>query len=1140
MLAPTLIVGLGGTGSDIIGRVSRQVSEAQAESIRFVVFDTDVNELRQIRQDNGKIRTIQTSSRITVGEYLARDANARENWFPVNDILNKKVISEGAGQVRAISRLAMDAALKEGNIEELHKSIAELNRLAGEQLEQALRVIIVSSLAGGTGSGLILPVALYIRNYVTTKFKQNANIIRGFFILPEVFYEVITSQQERNNLRCNAYAALRELDAFMMKGDGALPERYKGLKFEIPRVGTEEYDEYNVSPYDFCFLFDGQNKDGKKLSSFEEYKDHAAKCIFAQSIGPMNKRSNSSEDNVIRLLAETGGRSRYCGAGSALLVYPFQDIKEYLSLQWLKESVSNQWLVFDQEYKKLKEENKKKRSMGFQVSNVSQEKYYLTSVNAGAENGNGFAMAIKRACSNLSAEGLEEDVSKSMTYLYALEEHVKQMVASVQADIEEIRHMAEIRLSNINAEGDVYNFTPAYTQLKLYKAKAVKATRETGMTIAYTLFHGDNGSVTKTKMDYQLETYLRDSETGSFIHPNAVRYFLCQTLEDVKKQKLYCANELANVRDYIMSFEETAFDDLTTEDVKERFEDQAEKLQKRNIVTKLVNKSQREEAERRLRTFGAKITEYRNTAVLDLVLQEAMDYVTKMIEAFQTFYTVFENRVERVKYDIKNIENKYQNSSGHAVRYVCTSKECLKKISEKAVYTNDGLDLPGELCDQIYSKVREYAMLGDEKPNNDSYFLELFDKAIIQYFRDALIESYGSILDIDVISAIEMEAEYGHEIFDREGLDRYIEDVVSSTKILAAPFIEEPIGEQRQPVRACAYHPDIYKESDLARAALVDRLLANNGGVKDEDIDKNMILFYEAIYGLRASDLSKFAPPENTKTVNRPAGEYYKAYFSLVNRIKPGEGGKGVITPHLDKRWHLISQLPDLDERSQERIENNIYKAMLYGLIFQKIRWIRKGGMGCLYRLYLGEEVQDFQVSNGSPCDKFYELLDALTINPSIVADIIKDTENEISGQVQDNVQFENSKMIELLRNFKLMEFGDSTRSVFDLVMLWKISAPVRDYSDKDALAYMKAILNVLYEYTGRFCIPENLAESYASLIKEQYTVFSKNAQWYDDNYPGVIDYLCSDILNVAISRLKDMRQAEVADYLAGEVMKLY
>ena len=281
MIAPTLLVGLGGTGSKIVCKVSRLVTEEQREHLGFAVFDTDINELRDIQRDNPFIKIIQTSTKLSVGEYLNIDTHARDNWFPVNAILNSKTLTEGAGQVRAISRLAFDTALRAGKMEQLHEGIQELYKLDEGQGEQALRVIIVSSLAGGTGSGLILPVALYIKNYLKTHFRQSANITRGFFILPEVFDEVIPGQAERNNLRSNAYATLRELDAFLMKGDQTLPESYKDtVKIEFPRVGSSGYDEYDVRPYDFCFLFDAQNAEGSKLNSFNQYLDHAANCIY--------------------------------------------------------------------------------------------------------------------------------------------------------------------------------------------------------------------------------------------------------------------------------------------------------------------------------------------------------------------------------------------------------------------------------------------------------------------------------------------------------------------------------------------------------------------------------------------------------------------------------------------------------------------------------------------------------------------------------------------------------------------------------------------------------------------------------------------------------------------------------------------
>ena len=47
MNAPTLLIGLGGTGCKIIERVSRMVTDEQRANIAFAAFDTDINELRE-------------------------------------------------------------------------------------------------------------------------------------------------------------------------------------------------------------------------------------------------------------------------------------------------------------------------------------------------------------------------------------------------------------------------------------------------------------------------------------------------------------------------------------------------------------------------------------------------------------------------------------------------------------------------------------------------------------------------------------------------------------------------------------------------------------------------------------------------------------------------------------------------------------------------------------------------------------------------------------------------------------------------------------------------------------------------------------------------------------------------------------
>lgn len=138
MNAPTLLIGLGGTGCKIIERVSKMVTGEQRNNIAFAVFDTDINDLRGIQERNPFIKTIQTSTKQTVGEYLNKDTHARDTWFPVNAILNGKTLTEGAGQVRSISRLALETVIRAGKMEPLHEAIQSLYKVEEDKADQAL------------------------------------------------------------------------------------------------------------------------------------------------------------------------------------------------------------------------------------------------------------------------------------------------------------------------------------------------------------------------------------------------------------------------------------------------------------------------------------------------------------------------------------------------------------------------------------------------------------------------------------------------------------------------------------------------------------------------------------------------------------------------------------------------------------------------------------------------------------------------------------------------------------------------------------------------------------------------------------------------------------------------------------------
>lgn len=93
------------------------------------------------------------------------------------------------------------------------------------------------------------------------------------------------------------------------------------------------------------------------------------------------------------------------------------------------------------------------------------------------------------------------------------------------------------------------------------------------------------------------------------------------------------------------------------------------------------------------------------------------------------------------------------------------------------------------------------------KPNNNRYFNDLFDKGIVGYFENVVMRDYGSELVVDVITAIENEADYEGRFEEEDNayalIDQYVRKVIEDTRKLSCPFIESPMGEAREPIDCC-------------------------------------------------------------------------------------------------------------------------------------------------------------------------------------------------------------------------------------------------------------------------------------------------------------------------------------------------
>ena len=1125
MIAPTIIIGLGGIGSDICCRVSKLVeNEDQRRRIKFVCIDTDINDLANRRAEDSRIITIQTSQPYIVGNYLETNVRAREEWFPVHNILMGKTPTEGAGQVRAISRMAFEEAVREGELQKLNKTIETLFYLDGASGPQAMRVIIVSTLAGGTGSGIVLPVALYIRNFLETRFRKSASVVRGFFLLPEILFGN-KSPEECSSLCCNAYASLRELDAFMRRGDGALAgPKYKDLKLELPDASTGNYVDYRVSPFNFCFLYDKRNTEDQQLKSFDDYKDHAANTIYAQAVSSMSNRSNSNEDNAIKALVSSNGRNRFCGAGSSLLQYPRNSVLRYIAGKWCVQVMDENWLAIDREYRNYVENQKELRKKNPSIKDAPLSDYYIERVDNSEKES--FERQIFDMCHKLTEdeEGAIQPISNVDLYTAALTGYISAQIGK-DPDLREAERRYNESLDPIDAflkgrkdDGDDTekitnkNFVDKARELidlsSRYVISVKQAATRLGRTLSMQLFQ-DARDYTDDNKEYRMEYHMKD-EDKHFIHPNAARYFVYCLRKRFNAGIEGAADQLETLQAMMNAFDKVGTAKIETgEDEITEHAKEYEKIFGGKARENLIGKTKKQHDSAR---------EYAEVLALKMIYEEGSKYLQELSNAFEKFYENFEGYLKDTRYEVADIERNYVNGVGRATRYVCASQKCLEGMLNEMPCTGESSSINGTLSATIFQEMKSYAMLV-RKPTASMYFENLYKKKILEFWEDRVLNSYEAKINMDILTALESEADYeSDDAQTQEQKSMHAAKVLEQAERLAAPFIEEPMGEIRHPFTICAYNSKVMGAPDSARRSFVRKYLNEEmGGQPDDNVSPYELMVYKAIYNLNAGDLKRFRAPEGN---NKQGGEYYAAYIDTVSKLGPDTNTNKVLTPHIDRHWHLVKYMPDLDDRNQSILEDKQFEALLWGMITGKIEQKEEEKDGESFVVYRPRTKgsKTFVVSNGTICDELYEVVDALAINPPQVNLIIEDMQNVMRREKQDRIALSESRLMnsmnwfdqkavfdddgygldederEISVPFTIRQYVPNQRaSVFDLLYWIKVSTPADDFSEDDIELIMNSLFRLLERYVVQFVGQEALYDKCYNILVDQFKLFLNN-----------------------------------------------
>lgn len=299
-LMPTIIIGLGGTGKEVLLRIRRQFVEkygaiSEFPIISYLYIDTDnapseesgiarerdflINEIDF--QPNEKIfQPVNPSDYI----YRIQDVPNIKEWLSTTGEIGKLgTMNTGAGQIRPAARLAffhnhdeivskLTSAKSRITDSRSINSVKEIHKIKNVNTDK-INVYVITSVSGGTGSGMFIDMGFLIRNIF-----RNQAVSTCYIVLPKIFQ---TYGKER--VYANGYAALKEFEYYNLINT-----------FKVTWKKNEMH-EFQPGVYDDTYIIDGENS--KNLSLSEQNNRDIYKML-ADTI--FNDFSNSDFANYKR------------------------------------------------------------------------------------------------------------------------------------------------------------------------------------------------------------------------------------------------------------------------------------------------------------------------------------------------------------------------------------------------------------------------------------------------------------------------------------------------------------------------------------------------------------------------------------------------------------------------------------------------------------------------------------------------------------------------------------------------------------------------------------------------------------------------------------------------------------------------
>mgnify|MGYP002587880185 CR=1 FL=1 len=340
----TLIIGLGGTGTDAALQIKKEVYRylkpddedailPKYSNIRYLVVDTDSTTLLKHSRtiwniDREKeffsLYDEDELKRINDRDYI--ESRPELSWLNYEHVAVNDHDLDGNRQVGRYLLVC--------SAEKIYKKLkTEMQNALNASSNSKLRVHICTGLSGATGSGIFLDICYLVRMAMEEIGHRNGDVC-GYFFLPDInlsIPEIRENTDISDRIKINGYAALQELDYCMNFACNMDSFR---MDYGFAKV------DYNIEPVDLCTLVSVGDINGcfqrdAHKNAISEVAEFIINTLTVEYCLGKEKFDFSSFISVLKMCTEgmelqNGANVGYNILGASIAEMPLSEIATYL------------------------------------------------------------------------------------------------------------------------------------------------------------------------------------------------------------------------------------------------------------------------------------------------------------------------------------------------------------------------------------------------------------------------------------------------------------------------------------------------------------------------------------------------------------------------------------------------------------------------------------------------------------------------------------------------------------------------------------------------------------------------------------------------------------------------------------------